>query len=267
VEKPMAADIPNLNYSGDLSRWLGKNFNYGDLAGLDSSLGVPAGGQPTFVKDGVIYGVKDQGNNTFGLQQIDTVAGRQQQAAQADFQAQSGSAIAGLSQGKLDLAGQYADLLKTVKSEYDPLINDATKTAGEALSRRGLTPDSQLFQTQTQGAIAPIYGQEAANAQTIGAGSISDSNTYNMAIANAKLGVAGTSSQLPLQYGQLALAQQALPSQIGLNQAQANQANSLAKSSSYLPTSPGVSFYDTSSNSAVNMAQLLARSMGYNLTK
>lgn len=186
--------------------------------------------------------------------------------AQNAYKAQTDAAVGGLTQGKTDLAGQYADLLKTVKGQYDPLINSTTATAGAALSKRGLTPDSQLFQQETQGALAPIYGAEAGNAQTIGAGSITDTNTYNQAIAAAKMGAAGTASQLPLQYGNLQLAQSALPSQIAANQAQANQANANAKASSFLPVSPGVSFFNTGNNSAVNMAQLLAKSMGFNLT-
>ncbi len=146
----------------------------------------------------------------------------QQDNAQSAYAEQTKTAIGGLQTGKAGLSQQYADLLKTVTGEYQPLINQTTATAGEALAKRGLSPDSQLYQTQTQGALQPIYGAEAANAQQIGQGSISDTNTYNQAIAGAQLGVAGTSSQLPLQYGSLSLSQQLLPSQIAGNIGQAD---------------------------------------------
>lgn len=196
------------------------NFGYGQLVGLDQAMGLSAGNQPTFIQNGNIYRVADNGNNTFGIQQVDTVANRQQLAAQQAYQAATGSAISGLQTGKANLAQQYSDLLKTVTGEYQPLINQTTANAGAEEARRGLSPDSFLNQQQVQGALQPIYGAEEANAQQIGQGSISDTNTYNQAIANAQLGVAGTSANLPLQYGSLSLSQQLLPSQIALNTAQ-----------------------------------------------
>lgn len=244
-------------FNGNLSNYLNKSFSYGDLVGLNNQMGNPAGNQPTFINGGNIYQVKDNGNNTFGLQQIDTVGNRQQELAQQQYQSALGSAVGGLQTQKSNLAGQYSDLLKTVTGEYQPLINQTTASAGAEEARRGLSPDSLLNQQQVQGALQPVYGAEAANAQQIGAGSISDTNTLTQAISNMQAGGAGTASQLPLQYGQLALQQQALPSQLALNQAQAQQASSLANASQYLSTGvPGVLF-----NSGNGQANILGQSL------
>ncbi len=205
-----------------------------------------------FISGGNIYRMENG-----AISQIDTVANRQGEQAQQTYQAQAGSAVSGLQGQQGSLAGQYADLLKTVKGEYDPLINQTTQTAGAALSKRGLTPDSQLFQQETQGALAPIYGQEAANAQQIGQGSINDVNTLQQALAGVQSGNAQFGATLPLQYGQLALQQQALPSEIAANQGQAAQAQALAKSGVYVPTGiPGITFNSANNQSSVLGAPL-----------
>lgn len=157
----------------------------------------------------------------------------QGQVANEKYQQQVGTAISGLQTQKSGLAQQYADLLTTVKGEYQPLIDQTTATAGAALANRGLTPDSQLYQQQTQGALAPVYGQEAGNAQQIGAGSISDTNTLAQAIAGLQSGAALNTAQLPLSYGSLAQNASLIPSQIAGNTSQANyygglNANNLA---------------------------------------
>ncbi len=184
------------------------------------------------------------------ISQIDTVANRQQLAATQQYQAAAGSAVTGLETGKSNLSQQYSDLLKTVTGEYQPLINQETATAGAALAKRGLTPDSQLFQQETQGALQPIYGAEAANAQQLGQGSIADTNTYNQAIAGAQLGIAGTQSQLPLQYGNLALQQQALPATISQALAQAGLFNAQAKAAPYVPTGIGGITFNAANNTS-----------------
>lgn len=239
------------NYSGDLSPYLGKNFNYGQLTQLNSAMGQSAGNQPTFISGGNIYQVKDNGNNTFGLSQIDTVGNRQAGAAQELYQQQQGSAISGLQTQKAGLAGQYGSLLQTVTGEYQPLINQTTQTAGAAESARGLTPDSQLYQQQVQGALQPVYGAEAANAQQIGQGSIADTNTLAQAIAAAQQGGAQFGATLPLQFGSLSLAQQALPSQIAYYQGQGSYYGGInptalqtaaLKANTPFPTSNGLVF-------------------------
>lgn len=250
----------NVNYqqfNGDLSPYLNKSFSYGQLTGLNSAMGQSAGNQPTFISNGNIYQVKDNGNNTFGLQQIDTVGNRQAQAAQQLYQQQQGSAIQTLQTGKSNLAGQYSDLLKTVTGEYQPLINQETQTMGAALAGRGLTPDSQLYQQQVQGGLAPVYGQEAANAQQIGAGSISDVNTYNQAISAAQQSGAQFGAQLPLEYGSLSLNQQALPYQLALTAAQAGLTGAQAQAAPYISTGiPGILF-----NSGNGQANLLGQNV------
>ena len=122
-----------------------------------------------------------------------------------------------------------------------------------------------LFQQQTQGALQPIYGAEAANAQAIGQGSISDSNAYTNAIAQAKLGIAGTNTQLPLQYGQLALQQQALPSTIQLALAQAANYNAQAKAAPYIPVNPGGLVFNSSGGNYASPIQSILSSLGINL--
>lgn len=141
--------------------------------------------------------------------------------AVSNYQNAAGSALTTLQTQKGNLSQQYSDLLKTVTGEYQPLINSTTQTAQKELGQRGITPDSTLYQQQVQGALQPVYGAEAANAQQIGQGSVADLNTYATNIANLQAGIGGTASQLPLQYGSLALSTQALPSQIALAQAQA----------------------------------------------
>lgn len=193
---------------------------------------------------------------------------QQMQATNASnaYQGAINTAVGGLQTQKSNLANQYSDLLKTVTGEYTPLINQATATAGQQEAQRGISPDSALYQQQVQGALQPVYGQEAGAAQTIGAGSIADVNSLTQAIANIQAGGAGTASQLPLQYGSLSLSQQALPSQIAANQAQANQANALAQASKYLPASAGVSFFNTSNQTVSNPALQILKQLGYNLT-
>ena len=182
---------------------------------------------------------------------------RQSKDAQNKYQDAINTAVGGLQTQKTNLGQQYSDLLSTVKSEYDPLINSTTATAGAEEAKRGISPDSTLFQQQTQGALQPIYGAQAANAQQIGAGSIAATNTLTQAIAAMQSGAAGTSMNIPLQYGSLALNQSALPSQLALNAAQANQYNSQAKAASYVPTGlPGITF-----NAANNSSSLLGNNI------
>jgi len=150
----------------------------------------------------------------------------QQQAAQQSainqYNQQSQQAVSGLQQQKSGLADQYGSLLQTVTGQYQPLINQTTATTGEALARRGISPDSQYYQQQTQGALQPVYGAEAANTQAIGQGSINDTNTLAQAIAGIQQGNAQFGANLPLEYGSLQLQQNLLPSQIALNQSQSN---------------------------------------------
>lgn len=217
----MSPDIPNLNYSGDLSQWLGKNFGYGGLTGLDSALGVLAGGQPTFVQNGVIYGVKDNGNGQYSVQQVDTVANRNGQYQEQQYQQQQGSAISTLQTGKQNLAGQYSDLLKTVTGEYQPLIDQATMQQNAQNASRGLVSNVGNGGTQMISALNPIYSAQAANAQQLGAGSISDTNTYNQAISAAQQSGAQFGANLSLNVGSLSTL---LPSEAAANYGQANQA-------------------------------------------
>lgn len=161
-----------------------------------------------------------------------------------NYQQAAGSAISTLQTQKGNLSQQYSDLLKTVTGEYQPLINSTTQTAQKELGQRGITPDSTLYQQQVQGALQPVYGAEAANAQQIGQGSVADLNTFANNIANLQAGVGGTASQLPLQYGSLALSTQALPSQIALAQSQAGAAK-------YIPI-PNVGIYNTATGQIIN---------------
>lgn len=258
----METDIPNLNYSGDLSQYLGKNFGYGGLTGLDSALGVSAGGQPTFVKDGVIYGVKDGGNGQYSVQQIDTVANRQGQFAQQQYQAQQGSAISGLQEQKSGLAGQYGSLLSSVTGRYQPLIDQATMQQNAQNASRGLVSNIGNGGTQMISALNPLYSAEAGNAQEIGQGSISDTNTLSQAIASLQSGGAATGANLGLSYGSLALAQQLQPSIIAGNLAQANAYNTQANN---IPVSQGGLIFNPSSGNYNVPIQSILKSLGINL--
>jgi hypothetical protein len=171
---------------------------------------------------------------------------------QQQYQQQTDSAISGLQTQKGNLVSQYGDLLKTVTGEYQPLINQTTATAGGELAKRGLTPDSTLYQQQTQGALAPVYGQEATNAQQIGQGSINDQNTMAAQIANLQTGVAGTASQLPLSYQTLANQAALIPSQIFANQA---QGSSSLQGANYV-TIPNVGVYDIKGGSIISSTGL-----------
>ena len=223
----------------------GKQYTQNELPSDVFNAGSGAGGNIVNYNGHAVQ-VYNNGNGTRKLVDLgDYNSYQATNKAQSDYKAATDTAISGLEQKKTDLAGQYGDLLKTVTGEYQPLVDQTTATAGAELSRRGLTPDSTLFQQQTQGALAPVYGSEAANAQQIGAGSIADTNTLANNIAQLQTGVAGTASQLPLQYGSLALSTQALPSQIALAQAQTNQANTGAN---YISI-PGVGVYDLTSKS------------------
>lgn len=153
----------------------------------------------------------------------------QQTQATQNYQNAVNTAVGGLQTQKTNLADQYGSLLNTVNTQYQPLINQTTETANKELSQRGLTPDSTLYQQQVQGAVAPVYGQEAGNAQQIGLGSINDMNTLAQAIASMQAGGAGTASQLPLQYGSLSLSQQQLPAQLALGSAQAANQSAQAR--------------------------------------
>lgn len=203
------------------------NFGYGGLVGLDNSMGLSAGNQPTFIQNGNIYAVKDSGNGQYSVQQIDTVANRQSILAQQNYQAQTGSAIAGLTAGSASLGDKYSSLLASVKGVYDPLINEQTANVGAQLAQRGIAPGAGLYDNTVGSFLQPIYGSEASNQQQITAGSISDTNTYANAIASMTAGAAGTSATLPLSYGSLALSQQLLPSQIAANFGQGNYYSNL----------------------------------------
>ena len=179
-----------------------------------------------------------------------------QQAAQQQYQQQTQQAIGGLQTQKGNLGQQYSDLLSTVKGEYQPIINQTTATAGQELAHRGLTPDSTLYQQQTQGALAPVYGQEAANAQQIGQGSIADTNSLASQIANLQTGVAGTASQLPLQYQTLANQAALIPSQTFANNAQGSAA---LTGSNYI-TIPNVGVYSIKDGKIVSSSTGLGNS-------
>ncbi len=240
------------NYSGDVSGLLGRKLSYGDLTGLDSALGNSAGNQPTFISNGNIYQTYDAGGGQFGVRQIDTVGNRQGEAAQQTYQAQQGSAIAGLQSQKAGLADQYSSLLKTVTGEYQPLINQATTEENNFLGARGLVSQTGAGQTQLNQSLQGIYGQEAGNAQQIGQGSINDTNTLAQAIANTQTSGAQFAAGLPLEYGSLALNQQALPSTISLAMAQAGNQNAQAKANSYVPTGvPGITFNAANNSTGV----------------
>lgn len=237
-------------YNGNIGNYVGRNFSYGDLVGLNNQMGQSAGNQPTFINGGNIYQVKDNGNNTFSLSQIDTVANRQGAAATQAYQAGIGSAEQGLQAGSASLSGKYSTLLDSIVGSqgiYQPLISQATQNAGEQETARGLTPDSALYKNQVQGALAPVYGSEASNVASITQGSISDTNTYANAVANLVAGGAGTAATLPLNYGSLALSMAALPANIFSTQAQGSQALTGAR---YIPI-PNVGVYDTQSKSFV----------------
>ncbi len=247
----------NTNYQTYSGALPSGNFNYGQLQQLDSSMGLSAGNQPTFIKDGNIYQVKDNGNNTFGIQSIDTVANRQAGQAQQLYQQQQGSAISTLQSAKSDLAGQYGSLLNTVTGQYQPLINQATLQQNAQNASRGLVSNIGNGGTQMISALNPVYSAEAANTQQLGAGSISDMNAYANAISAAQSGLATGNATLPLEYGSLALSQQALPASISQSLAQANLFNQQATSAPYVNTGlNGITF-----NAGNNTAQLLGQKL------
>lgn len=82
---PTQADTGMMSYGGDISGYLGRNFSYGDLTGLNNQMKTPAGSQSTFQQNGNIYQIGDAGNNQFNLKQVGTVAGRQNDANQQNF--------------------------------------------------------------------------------------------------------------------------------------------------------------------------------------
>lgn len=169
-------------------------------------------------------------------QQIDSYFQQQQQTqqqqqaaqtAQQNYATQTQNAISGLQTGKADLAGQYGTLLQSINGPqgvYQPLINQATLQQNAQNASRGLVSNVGNGGTQMISALNPVYSAEAGAVGSVTAGSITDVNTYNNAIANMQSGAAGTSAQLPLQFGSLALAQQEMPSTIAYNTGMASQA-------------------------------------------
>lgn len=216
------------------------------------------------------------GNGQWGLTQGQIQQAQQAEAdakakkAQDEYSAAIGTAVSGLQTQKSNLSDQYSSLLATVKGQYDPLINQTTASAGAELSRRGLTPDSALFQKETQGALQPIYGAQAANAQAIGQGSINDVNAITQAIAALQAGAAGTSSQLPLDYGQLglqygnlALGQQSLAQQLAIAQLQANTSKDVARIAQQYQQVPAGNFLvNTTGRTYLNPSALM-QALGY----
>ena len=173
-----------------------------------------------------------------------------QQQATNTYNQQQGSAISGLQTQQSNLAGQYGSLLNTVTQQYQPLENQATMMQNEQNASRGLVSNVGNGGTQMLSALNPIYSAQAANAQQIGQGSISDMNTLQQAIASAQQTGAAGAAALPLEYGSLSLAQQALPASIAANQAQANEYNAEAQSAPYVSTNiPGITF-DAANNTA-----------------
>ncbi len=193
-------------------------------------------------------------------------AEQQQQQAQALFQAQQGSAVSGLQTQQTNLGQQYSDLLKTVNQQYQPLINQTQTQENNFLGQRGLLSDTGSGGNQMNQAMQGIYGQEAGNAQQIGQGSINDMNTLAQAIAQTQQSGAQFAANLPLQYGSLALQQQALPSTINLQNAQASNYNALGQAAKYIPIQSGENFLNASNGQAIPVLQALAKSMGFNIT-
>lgn len=200
------------------------SYNIAQIIGLAQQYGLPgiSNQQAQDIMNSNSGGNEQQIDQYFQQQANQLQQQQQAQQAQANFQQQSQQAISGLQDQKNNLAGQYGSLLQTVTGEYQPLINQMTATSGDALARRGISPDSQYYQQQVQGALQPVYSSEAANAQTIGAGSIADTNTLSQAIAQGQLGNAQFASQLPLQFGSLSLGQQSLAQALQIAQLNAN---------------------------------------------
>lgn len=173
-----------------------------------------------------------------------------QQQATNTYNQQQGSAISTLQTGETNLASQYSNLLNTVTGEYQPLIDQATTMQNAQNASRGLVSNVGNGGNQMISALNPTYSAMAANAQQLGQGSISDMNAYQNAISAAQSGQATTNLGIPLSYGSLQMAQQALPASIAANQAQANEYNAEAQSAPYVSTNiPGITF-DAANNTA-----------------
>lgn len=237
----------NVNYqrfNGDLSPYLGKSFSYGDLAGLNSQMGASAGNQPTFINGNNIYQVKDNGNNTFSLQQIDTVANRQALAAQQQYQAGIGSAVTGLQGQQSNLKDSYGSLLADVMGQGTVAMNTATSGENAFLGARGLLSQAGLGNNQLSQAQLAVQAQNQAAAGSIGLGSAQDINALQEAIASLQAGGAGTAVQIPLEFGSLALSQQTAPAAAFANLGAGAASYASAR---YIPI-PNLGIYDLQNN-------------------
>lgn len=172
---------------------------------------------------------------------------QQQTQAQQQYQQGISSAISNFKTRQADLPQQYSDLLKTIKEQQGIETQFAEGAANTSLAQRGIDPNSVYGQQQLGSSLLPITSQFLGQETQAQQGSISDTQSLASAIASLQAGGAGTSSQLPLQYGQLALQTQALPSQIALTQANTQQALTGAR----FITIPNVGVYDIQSKSFV----------------
>lgn len=164
----------------------------------------------------------------------------QQEAVQTAYQSAIGTAVSNLQTAGTNLDTQYGDLLGKVLGQGTVAMNSATLGENNLLASRGITNNSPLYSAQMTQTQLPVTTQNQAAVSNLGYTQAGLKLGLAGQIAGLQAGAAGTSAQLPLQYGSLALAQAANVANIGLAGAQTQQAQTGAR---YI-TIPGVGVVD-----------------------
>lgn len=238
------------------------SYNIAQIQGLAQQYGLPgvSSDQAQGLMNSYGGGNEQQLNQYFQQQQ-------QQQQATQTYQSGINNAVTGLQGQQSNLSASYGSLLQDVMGQGTVAMNTATSGENAYLGARGLLSQGGAGNTQMSAAQLAVQAQNQAASGSIGQGSASDISAIQQAIAGIQAGGAGTLAQLPLEYGSLAMAQTALPSQIALTQSQSANQSAQAQAAQYLQLNGGQgdSLFNTNSGSITGL-QAILKQLGYNLT-
>lgn len=184
--------------------------------------------------------------------------------AQNTYQQGINTAVSGLQGQQTNLQQSYGSLLADVMGQGSTAMNTATSGENAYLASRGLVSQSGLGNNQLSQAQLAVQAQNQAASGSVGLGSASDINAIQQAIAGIQAGAAGTETQIPLQYGSLALSQLLGTSTANANQSESQLAQAQAQAAQYQPLAQGGNLYNISNGSVVGLSNIL-KSLGINI--
>lgn len=186
--------------------------------------------------------------------------------AQQQYQQGINTAVTGLQGQQTNLQQSYGSLLQDVMGQGSATMNTTTSGENAYLASRGLVSNAGQGNNQLSAAQLAVQSQNQAAAGSIGQGSAADMNAIQQSIAGIQAGGAGTSMQIPLNYGSLQIQQNLQPGAIALQNSQNAYQTAQAQQEPYINIANGNNLFNSSNGQATSMLQALAKSMGYNIS-